>query len=103
MNRMDITQANGGARVSSRRVRFHNGVLKSATAVRARVEEIVVATYMPATPDKNAMFLEKRVYQGSSGKVDLVRRPRSDGSHERYARRLPASGPRVSGVASARV
>ncbi len=26
-------------------------------------------TYLPAAPDKNPMFLEKRVYQGSSGKV----------------------------------
>ena len=26
-------------------------------------------TYMPATPDRNPMFLEARVYQGSSGAV----------------------------------
>lgn len=32
-------------------------------------EEILIPTYMPAAPDKNPMFLEKRVYQGSSGKV----------------------------------
>ena len=32
-------------------------------------EEIVIPTYPPAEPDKNPMFLEKRVYQGSSGKV----------------------------------
>ena len=29
----------------------------------------VIPTYLPAQPDKNPMFLEKRVYQGSSGKV----------------------------------
>ncbi len=34
-----------------------------------RVEELVIPTYLPAAPDKNPMFLEKRVYQGSSGKV----------------------------------
>jgi len=34
-----------------------------------RVEKLVLPTYMPAPPDKNPMFLEKRVYQGSSGKV----------------------------------
>jgi tetratricopeptide (TPR) repeat protein len=33
------------------------------------VEEIVIPSYLPAPPDKNPMFLEKRVYQGSSGKV----------------------------------
>ena len=30
---------------------------------------VVLPTYLPAAPDKNPMFLEKRVYQGSSGKV----------------------------------
>ncbi|HSY18698.1 MAG TPA: DUF5107 domain-containing protein [Candidatus Acidoferrales bacterium] len=38
-------------------------------AVQVRVEEIVMPTYLPAPPDKNPMFLEKRVYQGSSGRV----------------------------------
>lgn len=38
-------------------------------AVSVRIEEIVLPTYMPAAPDKNPMFLEKRVYQGSSGRV----------------------------------
>ncbi len=37
--------------------------------VQTRVEEIIFPTYLPAAPDKNPMFLEKRVYQGSSGKV----------------------------------
>ena len=32
-------------------------------------EEIVIPTYEVGMPDKNPMFLEKRVYQGSSGKV----------------------------------
>ena len=32
-------------------------------------EELVIPTYLPHAPDKNPMFLEKRVYQGSSGKV----------------------------------
>src|ERR1035438_5861937 len=38
-------------------------------AVQVRVEDLVIPTYLPAPPDKNPMFLEKRVYQGSSGKV----------------------------------
>jgi len=37
--------------------------------VSVRQEELVIPTYLPAAPDKNPMFLEKRVYQGSSGKV----------------------------------
>jgi len=37
--------------------------------VQTRVEDLVIPTYLPALPDKNPMFLEKRVYQGSSGKV----------------------------------
>ncbi len=32
-------------------------------------EEVVIPTYEIGKPDKNPMFLEKRVYQGSSGKV----------------------------------
>jgi tetratricopeptide (TPR) repeat protein len=41
----------------------------SPAAVRAWRESITLPTYEPAPPDKNPMFLEKRVYQGSSGKV----------------------------------
>jgi len=37
--------------------------------VRVWSEELTFPTYLPAAPDKNPMFLEKRVYQGSSGKV----------------------------------
>jgi hypothetical protein len=33
------------------------------------IEQITLPTYLPEPPDKNPMFLEKRVYQGSSGKV----------------------------------
>lgn len=32
-------------------------------------EKVVIPTYEVGKPDKNPMFLEKRVYQGSSGKV----------------------------------
>ncbi len=37
--------------------------------VEVRTGLIALPTYLPAAPDKNPMFLEKRVYQGSSGKV----------------------------------
>jgi len=43
--------------------------MKNNKPVQTHVTEIVLPTYLPAVPDKNPMFLEKRVYQGSSGKV----------------------------------
>ena len=38
---------------------------------KARVweETVTIPTYGVGTPNKNPMFLEKRVYQGSSGRV----------------------------------
>ena len=38
-------------------------------AVKAWQQPVVLKTYLPAEPDPNPLFLEKRVYQGSSGKV----------------------------------
>ena len=46
-----------------------NTAMNKNNQVQARVTEIVLPTYLPAMPDKNPMFLEKRIYQGSSGKV----------------------------------
>jgi tetratricopeptide (TPR) repeat protein len=37
--------------------------------VKAWAEPVVMPTYLPGTPDPNPMFLESRVYQGSSGAV----------------------------------
>lgn len=37
--------------------------------VKVWEEQVVIPTYEAGAPDKNPMFLEKRVYQGSSGKV----------------------------------
>ena len=39
------------------------------TGVKVWNEPIVLPTYPVGEPDKNPMFFEKRVYQGSSGKV----------------------------------
>lgn len=41
----------------------------NSPSVIVREESIVIPTYEPLPPDKNPLFLEKRVYQGSSGKV----------------------------------
>src|SRR5512138_1421504 len=43
--------------------------MSTHSAVQTRTEDLVLPTYLPAAPDRNPMFLEKRVYQGSSGKV----------------------------------
>ena len=32
-------------------------------------EKVIIPTYEAGKPDKNPMFLEKRVYQGSSGRI----------------------------------
>jgi tetratricopeptide (TPR) repeat protein len=37
--------------------------------VTIKEEEVIIPTYEVGAPDKNPMFLEKRVYQGSSGKI----------------------------------
>ncbi len=39
-------------------------------SVTARIEELVIPTYPVGAPEKNPVFFEKRVYQGSTGKVD---------------------------------
>jgi len=38
-------------------------------AVKVWEEPVDMSTYMPAPLDRNPLFLEKRVYQGSSGRV----------------------------------
>jgi tetratricopeptide (TPR) repeat protein len=40
-----------------------------AGPVKAWEEDVPILTYLPEKPDPNPMFLEKRVYQGSSGRV----------------------------------
>ena len=47
----------------------HQRPVSPPTSVRATIGELNIPTYLPAAPDKNPMFLEKRVYQGSSGRV----------------------------------
>ena len=37
--------------------------------VKAWEQDVEMLTYVPAPPDRNPMFLENRVYQGSSGRV----------------------------------
>jgi tetratricopeptide (TPR) repeat protein len=69
MNRTTLLQRNGRKGLGRRRSSALDGHAETAEAVQVRVEDLVIPTYLPAPPDKNPMFLEKRVYQGSSGKV----------------------------------
>src|SRR3981189_3106332 len=69
MNRTSLLQRNGRKGLGRSRSSVLDGHTEKAEAVEVRVEDLVIPTYMPAAPDKNPMFLEKRVYQGSSGKV----------------------------------
>lgn len=45
------------------------GIMNQQEIVRIWEEDVVIPTYLVGEPDKNPMFLEKRVYQGSTGKV----------------------------------
>ncbi|MBE7499785.1 MAG: DUF5107 domain-containing protein [Verrucomicrobiales bacterium] len=44
-------------------------IMSRPSAVKVWTEPLVLPTYEPASPDRNPMFLERRVYQGSSGRV----------------------------------
>src|SRR3974390_2788313 len=56
-------------RGSSRPVAMPQAGRASSTAVTVRQSGLFLPTYLPALPDRHPMFLEKRVYQGSSGRV----------------------------------
>src|SRR6185369_7605756 len=66
---MKMSQMEFTPRARKQRSLGRSGKASRKTAVSARVEDLVIPTYLPAPPDKNPMFLEKRVYQGSSGRV----------------------------------
>lgn len=44
-------------------------MINTITGVSLKETKLVIPTYQTGKPEKNPMFLEKRVYQGSSGKV----------------------------------
>src|SRR5512133_2466170 len=59
-----------------------------AKEVRVWRESVSIPTYEPAAPDRNPMFLEKRVYQGSSGVVyphPVVDRISDERTDEQYS------------------
>ena len=69
MNRIKLLQSRRSPRIRAARAGDGNGHAKPLSTVRVRVEDLVIPTYFPAPPDKNPMFLEKRIYQGSNGKI----------------------------------
>src|ERR1700674_480840 len=52
-----------------KRLKLPDAPANQTGPVKAWTEPVVIPTYHPLSPDKNPMFLEKRVYQGSSGRV----------------------------------
>ena len=44
-------------------------IMDTMETVKVWEETVKIPTYQTGSPNKNPMFLEKRVYQGSSGKV----------------------------------
>jgi len=52
-----------------KRLELPDAPAHQAGPVKAWAESVAIPTYHPLPPDKNPMFLEKRVYQGSSGRV----------------------------------
>lgn len=58
-----------GARAPRHVLRLPDAPASLAGPVKAWEEAVSIVTYLPAQPDPNPMFLEKRVYQGSSGRV----------------------------------
>src|SRR5216683_1843128 len=69
MNRINLLQSRRATRLRENRPSSGNDHSRLVSAVKVSIEQLVIPTYLPALPDKNPMFLEKRVYQGSSGKV----------------------------------
>src|SRR4051812_10838215 len=67
--RLNLPQTHRSGPATPTRPHMGNGQSKAREVVQARVEDVVISTYLPAPPDPNPMFLERRVYQGSSGKV----------------------------------
>ena len=70
----------------------------AAAPVAAWSEPVEIDTYDVEAPDLYPAYLDRRVYQGSSGRVyplpfyERISRPRSRGSGRRCTWRTPTSG-----------
>lgn len=66
---MQTGQDNPRPQNAGQRLHLPEAPAEVSGPVKAWNEDIEILTYLPDRPDKNPMFLEKRVYQGSSGRV----------------------------------
>jgi tetratricopeptide (TPR) repeat protein len=72
MGNQEISEINGdfsSAEKDLHKLKLPPAPVTETGSVKAWEESVVMRSYMPAAPDTNPLFLEKRVYQGSSGKV----------------------------------
>jgi tetratricopeptide (TPR) repeat protein len=65
----DLREASHSARRESHKLELPSAPESETGPVKAWAQPVVLQTYLPAPPDRNPLFLETRVYQGSSGKV----------------------------------
>jgi len=66
---MENSQDSGSGRKLAFRLQLPPAPPELAGPVKAWAADVEILTYEPGKPDLNPMFLEKRVYQGSSGVV----------------------------------
>lgn len=70
MLRTDIDESNTAENTSqASALQLPAAPASESGSVKAWSEPVTMLTYVPAAPDPNPLFLEKRVYQGSSGRV----------------------------------
>ncbi|MEZ2346822.1 DUF5107 domain-containing protein [Terriglobus sp. RCC_193] len=67
--RISSTQETSPVSVTPGKLQLPTAPSSEQGEVKAWSEPVDMLTYLPAPPDKNPLFLEKRVYQGSSGRV----------------------------------
>ncbi len=64
-----MAQASAQADALEARLRLPPAPVTETGPVKAWEEPVDLLTYLPGEPDPNPLFLERRVYQGSSGRV----------------------------------
>lgn len=68
-DQISIQQTSASALCPPGRLKLPSAPSSEQGEVKAWSEAVDMITYLPAEPDTNPLFLEKRVYQGSSGRV----------------------------------
>ena len=69
-DQIDISaKANSSRKVAKQKLVLPDAPVHETAPVKAWEQAVTMLTYEPGSSDRNPMFLEKRVYQGSSGRV----------------------------------